>query len=195
MTEFDDAFAEGANTQFDAFSFDKPTMEALMVTDENFLEHIRVQGAGVYYYAYLARTKEAEYDDMDRRYKARYAELYDVCSAKIRRTGQKDNQNNILSMIYSSYGDEMEKWHEQLNKLRAERDGAVCYYEGWKAKGFALSSMKDLITAGLIKIDDSITEESMERMSERRRKVEDARSILDKGNVVKDARKALLGEG
>lgn len=178
MNKFDDAFEQAHGIEFDAYRFDEPTYGALQVTEENFLEMLRVQAAGIAYYGTLAKKTEAEYDEMERRYKARYAELYDTCALTIRRTGQKDSQKSIESLMGTKHEKELEEWNEKLNDLRSKRDATASYYEAWKAKGFALSSMKDLVTAGLIRIRTSITEEDVERMENRRMNVSHANEIL-----------------
>lgn len=178
MSKFDDAFEKGHGIEFDAFRFDTPDYDALQVTEENFLEQLRVQAAGIAYYGTLAKKCEAEYNEMERHYKARYAELYDTCSSTIRKIGQKDNQNNILSLMNTKHEKELEEWNQKLDELRAKRDSTAMYFEAWKAKGFALSSMKDLVTAGLIKISTSITEDDVERMNQRKMKVSEATDIV-----------------
>lgn len=178
MNKFDDAFERAHDTEFDAYRFDEPDFKALEVTEENFLESLRVQAAGIAYYGTLAKKTEAEYNEMERRYKARYAEMYDVCGVTIRKSGQKDTQKNIESLMNTKYESELQEWSDKLEELRAKRDGTAMYYEGWKAKGFALQSMKDLVTAGLIKISSSITEEDVNRMEQRRMNVSQANDIL-----------------
>ena len=178
MNKFDDAFEKGHCIEFDAYRFDEPDYDALQVTEENFLEMLRVQAAGIAYYGTLAKKAEAEYDEMERRYKARYAEMYDTCAATIRRTGQRDNQKSIESLMWTKHEKELEEWNEKLGELRSKRDSTACYYDGWKAKGFALSSMKDLVTAGLIRISTSITEDDVEKMNQRRMNVSQAGDIL-----------------
>ena len=177
MNKFDDAFEKAHDTEFDAYRFDEPDYKALEVTEENFLESLRVQAAGIAYYGTLAKRTEAEYNEMERRYKARYAELYDTCASTIRRTGQKDTQKSIESLLGTKHEKELQDWHDQLEELRAKRDGTAMYYEGWKAKGFALTSMKDLVMAGLIKISSSITEEDVNRV-ERRMNISKANDII-----------------
>ena len=178
--KFDDAFEKGHGIEFDAYRFDEPTYDALQVTEENFLEMLRVQAAGIAYYGTLAKKAEAEYNEMERRYKARYAEMYDTCAATIRRTGQKDSQKSIESLMWTKHEKELEDWNDKLNDLRSKMDSTAAYYEGWKAKGFALSSMKDLVTAGLIRISTSITEDDVDKMNQRRMNVSDAESILSR---------------
>ena len=178
MNKFDDAFEKGHCIEFDAYRFDEPDYDALQVTEENFLEMLRVQAAGIAYYGTLAKKTEAEYDEMERRYRARYAEMYDTCAATIRKTGQRDSQKSIESLMWTKHEKELEEWNEKLGELRSKRDATASYYEGWKAKGFALSSMKDLVTAGLIRISTSITEDDVEKMNQRRMNVSQAGDIL-----------------
>ena len=177
-SRFDSAIEKGEQIEFDRFRFDEPDLDSLIVTEENFLEQLRVQAAGIAYYGTVAKRAEAAYDEAEKRFRAQYAEWYDSCAATIRRTGQKDSQKSIESFMNTKHEKELEDWSEHLAKLRKDRDGAVSFYEGWKAKGFALASMKDLVTAGLIRISASITEDDVDRMEERRMNVGKANDIL-----------------
>ena len=47
MNKFDDAFEKGHCIEFDAYRFDEPDYDALQVTEDNFLEMLRVQAAGI----------------------------------------------------------------------------------------------------------------------------------------------------
>ena len=178
--KFDDAFEKAHGIEFDAFKFDEPDYDALQVTEENFLEMLRVQAAGIAYYGTLAKKCEAEYDKLERAFKARYTEMYDDCGSKIRLAREKDNVKNVESFINSKYQAELKDWYDKLDDLRAKRDSTAMYYEAWKSKGFALASMRDLVAAGLLKIRTSITEEDMDEMRSKRMKVDEAQSILDK---------------
>ena len=80
--------------------------------------------------------------------------------------------------MWTKHEKELEEWNEKLSELRSKRDSTASYYDGWKAKGFALSSMKDLVTAGLIRISTSITEDDVEKMNQRRMNVSQASDIL-----------------
>ncbi len=178
--KFDDAFEKGHGIEFDAFRFDEPDYNALIVTEENFLEMLRVQPAGVAYYGTLAKKCESEYDELEKRWKARYAELYEKTSSWLRYQCEKDTQKNVESAMSTKHGAEIEEWREKLKELRAKRDGTAMYFEGWKAKGPVLAAMKELVAAGLLRIDETIRESDVQKVQEKKMKVSEASSILDK---------------
>ena len=168
MNRFQDAFERGHGIEFDAFRFDSPDYDALMVTGENYLEHLRVQAAGLAYYGTLAKTMERECDELERRYKSRYNEMYSECSDILMRAGKNKNQKDVDSFVRCKFENELQNWERELAEAKANKDGAMGYYEAWKAKGFALSSMTSLITAGLLTPKTTITETDVEESSRRR---------------------------
>ena len=115
---------------------------------------------------------------MEKRYKARYAEMYDVAGARLRKSREKDSQKNIESMMGTMFGDELEQWNKKLSELRAMKDATAMYFEGWKAKGPILAAIKELVVAGLWKIDPNITENDVERVHEKQMNLKKAEGIL-----------------
>lgn len=168
MNRFQNAFERGHGIEFDAFRFDEPDYGALMVTEENYLEHLKVQAAGLAYYGTLAKSAEREYDELEKRYKYRYNEMYSECSDVLMRAGKNKNAKDVDSLIRCKFESELQRWDGELATARENRDGAMAYYEAWKAKGFALSSMTSMITAGLLTPKTSISEEDVRKSSERR---------------------------
>ena len=178
MDKYENAFNNAHGMEFIGFRFDEPDYEALVVTEENYLEMLKIQAAGIAYYGNLARKAESEYREMQRRYDARYAELYDICSSTIRKIGQKDNANNIKSLMNTKYEKELEEWNARLNELRSNMDGVTSYFEAWKAKGFTLNAMTQLITVDYGGIRTAITENDIEKANEKRMNVSKAGNIL-----------------
>ena len=162
--------------EFYSYKFDEPDYEALMVDEENYLEHLRVQAAGIAYYGNLAKQAERDYEELEKKYRKRYNEMYSECSDVLARIGKKNNVRDIESLIQCKYEKELEKWEKELKEYRENRDGIVQYYEAWKSKGFTLNSMTSLITAGLLTPKTVITEEDM--IKNKRMNTEEAGSIL-----------------
>ena len=178
MSKYDDALDKAHDIEFEDFKFDEPDFRAFIVTEENFLDHLRVQAAGLAYYSMLAKRAEREYDELEQRYKARYNEMYSECSSIILRAGQKNTAKDVDSFVREKYESEVEKWNDALIEAREKRDATASYYEGWRHKGYALSSMTSLVTAGLLGPKTGITEDDLNKMSERRMNASDAGSIL-----------------
>lgn len=178
MDKFENAFNNAHDIEFDAFKFDEPDYEALIVTEESYLEHLRVQAAGLAYYGTLAKTAEREYNDLERRFRNRYNEMYTECSDTLSRIGKKNNVRDIEALVRCKYEDEIIKWEKEVEDAKIRKDGIASYYEAWKAKGFALSSMTSLVTAGLMNPKTSISENDIENMNNRKMNVKEAGSIL-----------------
>ena len=178
MDKFDNAFNKAHEIEFDAFKFDEPNYEALMFDEESYLEHLRVQAAGLAYYGTLAKTAEREYMDLERRYRNRYNEMYSECSDTLAKIGKKNNVKDIEALVRCKYENELDKWEDELEEYKIRRDGIASYYEAWKSKGFALNSMTSLITAGLLTPKTSISDEDIDNMNQRKMNLTKAGSIL-----------------
>lgn len=186
MDKYEDAFNKAHDMEFIEYRFDEPDYDALVVNEENYLEMLKIQAAGVAYYGNLARKAEADYKEMQRRYEARYAELYDICSSTIRKIGQKDSMNNIKSLMNTKYEKELEDWNEKLNELRTQADNITSYFEAWKAKGFTLSAMTQLIVVDYGGIRSTITESDVARFNERRMTTSRANDIISNHSRLMD---------
>lgn len=178
MDKFDNAFNNAHDIEFDAFKFDEPDYEALIVTEESYLEHLRVQAAGLAYYGTLAKTAEREHSELERKYRNRYNEMYTECSDILAKIGKKNNVRDIEALVRCKYENELEQWENELSESKIRKDGISSYYDAWKAKGFALSSMTSLITAGLMNPKTAITEDDIENMNNRKMNLKEAGSIL-----------------
>lgn len=178
--KYEQALERAHSIEFDAYRFDNPDYDALMVTEEGYLEHLRVQAAGLAYYGTLAKQAERELSDLELRYKNRYNEMYSECSSVISRAGQKNTVRDVETFVETKYEDELRRWRSELADARRNSDGISSYYEAWKAKGFALSSMTSLITAGLLGPKTTISEEDVDRSRERRMNAREAMGIISR---------------
>ncbi len=171
-----DKFEEACNNAhgftFDKYQFDEPNYEMLVVDEDNFLEHLRVQSAGLAYYGALAKVADNEYEECERKLKFRYNEMYSDCSDLLARTGKKNNVKDIESMVQSKYEKELTGLYERLADLRSKRDHIQSFYEGWKQKSFGLNSLTSMITSGLLSVKTTISEEDIEKAGNRRSAIE-----------------------
>lgn len=181
ISKFEDAFNNAHEFKFDKFQFDEPDYQMLIIQDEDdYLEHLRVQGAGLAYYTALAKQAERNYDEFERKFKFRYNEMYSDCSNRLLKEGKKNNVRDIESYVQVKYEGELNKMYERLDELKAQRDYICAFLEGWKQKSYQLSSMTNMITAGLLTPKENITEEDIEN----NRKL--AREILNKRKTRKE---------
>lgn len=178
------AFENAHEIEFGEFKFDEPDYNALMVTEENYLEQLRVQAAGIAYYGTLAKSSERECDELERHWKARYNEMYIDCSDKLAKAGKKNVARDVESLMQCKYEKEIEKWETTIQEARSKRDSIMAYYEAWKSKGFALSSMTSLITAGLLTPKPFVEQNSNEQQSGKMN-IRKAVNILDCHNALK----------
>ena len=178
--DFNRAFDEASNFEFDKFRFDEPNYSMLMFDEESYLEHLRVQSAGLAYYGTLAKSASRTLEDAERRYKIRYNELFAECSDILARTGKKNMLKDIEALVQCKYEDELNKWDEQLKSLRSQKDAAEVFYEAWKAKGFTLNAMTNMITAGLLTPRTTISENDVS--NSKRMSIREARETLRRNN-------------
>ncbi len=175
---FDKAFENAGDIAFDRFTFEEPNYDMLQFDEESYLEHLKVQAAGLAYYGTLAKTAERECDDLEKRYKMWYNSVYSDCSDIIARAGKKNGVKDIDALVQCKYEDKIKEWDEALKNARLQKDNSQMWYEAWKAKGFALSSMTNLITAGLLTPKTTISEDDMQQATFRRMNVNSAKNIL-----------------
>ena len=172
MDSFEEAFNQAHDFTFDRFRFDEPDYEMLIINDENdYLEHLRVQSAGLAYYGALAKQAERNYDEFERRLKFRYNEMYSECSSILSREGKKNNVRDIESFVQTTYESELQRLYDRLAELRSQRDYIAAFLEGWRQKSFLLSSMTNMITAGLLTPKATITEEDYKTNLQRSREI------------------------
>lgn len=176
---FDKAFDNADKISFDRFNFDEPDCDMLQFDEDSYLEHLRVQAAGLAYFGSIAKTAERECNELERRYKMWYNSVYSECSDIIARTARKNGVKDIDALVQCKYEQKINDWEASLEKARSERDSSQAWYEAWKAKGFALSSMTSLITAGLLSPRTAITEDDMDAARFRRMSASSASGILN----------------
>lgn len=172
MDRFEKAFDKAHDFRFDRFKFDEPDYEMLIVNDENeYLEHLRVQSAGLAYYSALAKQADRDYDEYEKNMKFRYNEMYSECSDSLARVGKKTNVKDVESYVQVKYENELKKMYEKLSELRSQRDYINSFLEGWRQKSFVLSSMTNMILSGLLSPKETITEEELQENKERFREI------------------------
>ena len=179
MDKFEKAFEGAHEFKFDKFQFDEPDYRMLVVQDEDeYQEHLRVQAAGLAYYTCIAKQAERSYEQFERKVKFRLNEMYKDCSIRLakdeHRTGRKATVKDIEIAVQDQYGKEISSLYSHLDELKSQRDYSSAFLEGWRQKSYQLSSMTNLITAGLLTPRTTITEE------DQRHSLETAREILSK---------------
>lgn len=171
-SKFDNAFERISSFTFDKFQFDEPDYEMLVLTEDNYLEHLRVQAALLAYYSTLKNDCEREYEDYERETKFKMNQFYADASYTMSKTSKKFLARDIEALMESKNESDLEKMRNHLSFLRSRRDKVASFYEGIKALGFSLNAMTSMITAGLLQVKTNITEDEVAESEERRRAIE-----------------------
>lgn len=165
---FEKAFDNASGMTCDGTRFDQPNYDMLVVTQENYLEALKMQAAGMAYYGTLAKEAEREVEEAERKYRFRYNEMYSDCSDSLARLGKKNNVKDIESFVQSKYEKELDRMNETLGQLKRQRDMAITFMEAWKQRGFTLNNMTELVKSNLLSPKQTITEEDMDASARRR---------------------------
>lgn len=163
MDKFETAFNGAHETRFDRFTFNNPDYDMLVVHDEDdYLEHLRVQGAGLAYYTALAKQAERDYEDCERHLRFRYNEMYAECSDTLARAGKKNNVRDIEAFVQTKYESELARRYATLGDLRKQKDYINAFLEGWRQKSYILSAMNGLVAAGLLTPREAVTQDDVD---------------------------------
>lgn len=167
MDRFEEAF-QNADVRFSGFRLEEPSYDMLVIEDENdYLDHLRVQGAGLAYYTALAKQAERNCEELERGYRYRYNEMYSECSDALLRMGKKNNVKDIEAFVQTKYEAELKAFWRRLDEAKQQRDNIQAFLEGWKQKSYTLTSMTSLITAGLLTPRETITQEDVQNNREK----------------------------
>jgi len=180
MDKFNKTLEDANEISFDEFQFNEPDYNMLMFDEDSYMEHLRVQAAGLAYYGALSKEADRNLEDIERRYKIRYNELYAECSEIIARTGKKNGVKDIEALLQCKHENELKQWDDALAEAKVKKDGVNTFYEAWKAKGFTLSAMTNMITSGLLTPKTTISEEEIQSNRKRKLDIREAHSILNR---------------
>lgn len=164
---FEGAFERANEMTCDGTRFDQPNYDMLIVTEENYLEALKMQAAGTAYYGTLAKEAEREVEESERKFRFRYNEMYSDCSDSLSRLGKKNNVKDVESFVQSKYEKELERMNENLISLKRRRDMAITFMEAWKQRGFTLNNMTELVKSNLLSPKQTITEEDVAESNRR----------------------------
>jgi hypothetical protein len=142
------------------FDFENPCIEMLEVNENNYLESVSKQPTAIAYFGSLYKNAQRELEDMELYYKNRYNEMYGECSDIISKQKIKSTQRDVDALIRTKYTNELEDIEKRIKILKKNKDLYEMFYEGWKAKSFALASFTSLVTTGFIS-PKTITEDDV----------------------------------
>lgn len=143
------------------WDFENPSIEMLEVNENNYLDALSKQPAALAYFGTLYKEAQRELEDLELYYKNRYNEMYGECSDIISKQKVKSTQRDVDALVRTKYTSELEEIEKQLRVKKKNKDVYEMFYEGWKAKSFALGSFTNLVTTGFIHPRETINEDDM----------------------------------
>lgn len=150
MEGFEKAFEKANQLTCDGVRFDQPNYDMLIVTEQNFLQALKMQAAAMAYYGTLYKQCERQLQESQRKYRFRYNEMYSDCSDSLARMCKKNNVKDIESFIQTKYEKQLQVMNENISELKKKRDSVYSFFEAIKAKGFILNNMTSLVTSNLL---------------------------------------------
>ncbi len=157
--KYEDILNGGKDVEVLGLGLENPSLEMLIVTEDNFVEQLSKQSAGIAYYGTLTKMLEAQYANLETAWKAKYAEFYSYCSNLLKKTKDKYVAKDVEALINSKYVTEIEKWNNKLSSKKEELNVTTMFYEGWKQKSFSLNNFTSLATSNLLSVRDTISED------------------------------------
>lgn len=139
-------------------SFENPSMEMLVVDEDNILEALAMQAPGIAFFGALYKDAERNYKELEHLYSIRYNEIFADCSDYVTRTKVKSTQKDVDAHARVKYKDELEAFEKKLREAERTRDLTKSFYDGWVAKGYSMGNIISLIQNGIISLNDSIKE-------------------------------------
>lgn len=132
--------------------------DALIVTEENFIEHLQKQSAGTAYYGVIFKNLKQEMLRIISERNRKLAECTDRSMLSLQKQSSKGKPTireaetmaiMVNSKIFEDYDRKISEIEEQCNSVEQ-------YYEAWKQKSYTLNNITNLVCAGFIKLDNTI---------------------------------------
>lgn len=133
---------------------------ALIVTEENFLEHLQKQSAGTAYYGMIFKNLKQELNKLNNERDRKLSECMDRAMLSLQKQSSKSSSRPTLReaetmalMVNSKIFEELDK---NISEIEEQCNSVEQYYEAWKQKSYTLNNISNLVCAGFITLDDSI---------------------------------------
>lgn len=162
IQKIQEAYEKAGDLECDGVKFDEPNYDMLIVTQENYLQALKMQAAAIAYYGTLAKQAERNVEQFERKYKFRYNEMYTDCSDTLSRLGKSSTVKIIESFVQTKYEKELQTLNQTLQELKKQSDLASVFYEGIKQKSFMLNNYTSLVTSNLLSPKTSVSESDID---------------------------------
>jgi len=159
----------------DADSFAQLDPKIMVFDETNIDEHVRMQAAGLAYYAQV----KTEVDDILVRLEKKYARWRKVEHRKANNTvmqrmgNKKPNIIDVEAEMLSTKGDEIKAWEDKIQKWKKRSEAMENLLNAWKQKSFAMNKFVDMQTEEYFQTD------SIQKKPMHGKKKRDMRGAID----------------
>lgn len=143
----------GSKIKLNGINFEQLNWDNLIIDDEqNFLQHLQKQAAGLAYYGFLYRQAKQELRRLQKQRDDKMTQKVSISMVALQKAG-KATRMQAQAMASMTYKSLFDKYDMQIQQLSEQVDLLQTYYNAWQQKGYALNNMTTLINSGLIKIN------------------------------------------
>ena len=129
---------------------------ALIITEENFQEHLQKQSAGTAYYGTLYKSLKQELNKLSNDRAKKLSECTDRAMLVLQKQSSKSTARPTIreaeTMALMANSKIFEEYDKKIYEIEEQCNFVEQYYEAWKQKSFTLNNMTSLICAGFIKL-------------------------------------------
>lgn len=172
---------EIGNVDLSGVKLEDASPELLDVTSLSLDVHVAMQPAALAYYGTMRREAERycarRERDFDRWQKKQYAKAKETFSSG----ASKATINDIDAKFVVDNEVEIERWEDELEELRKQRDCLAEHYEAWRQKGFSLREYIAMNTAEAFSTNNIQSNQKnggQQNNSENQSRVDNVRRIL-----------------
>lgn len=133
---------------------------ALIVNEENFVEHLQKQSAGTAYYGVIYKSLKQELNKICSERNKKLSECIDRAMLALQKQSSKSSSKPTIreaeTMALMTNSKIFEEFDKKICEIEEQCNSVEQYYEAWKQKSYTLNNITNLVCAGFIKLDDSI---------------------------------------
>lgn len=150
--DVDNFIQSGSKIQLNGINFDQLNWDNLIVDQQNnFLQHLQKQAAGLAYYGFLYRQAKLQLKKLQKQKQQKMTQKTSQSMIALQKMG-KATKMQAEAMALMTYKTLFDKYDKQIQQLTEQVDLLQAYYNAWQQKGYALNNMTTLISSGLVKI-------------------------------------------
>lgn len=143
---------QGSKITLNGINFDQINWSNLIVNEEeNFLEHLQKQAAGLAYYGFLYRQAKQQLRRIQKQKQDKLTQKVSQAMVALQKMG-KTTKLQAQAMATMTHKTLFDKYDKQIQQLTQQVDLLQNYYNAWQQKGYALNNMTSLINNGIIKL-------------------------------------------